>query len=269
MQETGHLSTLIPPHTSHKLQPLDRGVFGPFKKVVNTACDGWILSHPGKVMTIYDIPAIIGLALPLAATPKNIVSSFSCTGIFPLNREIFSELDFSPSVITEQPSPVSQSETVNDAQNSSLDLPATRPTSLSKPVPGTSTNTSQMTFEPERIRPFPQAGPRKPGRRKKRKSAILTDTPVKSALEAEEKMRRKPRKALEKQKSRRKIVLESDSEPDTQLEIDNLCLYCNSHYDTSKQGEGWIMCSQRRKWAHDECAEISDSADGFNCELCG
>ena len=65
------------------------------------------------------------------------------------------------------------------------------------------------------------------------------------------------------------MVLESDSEPDTQLEKDNLCLYCNGHYDTSKQGEGWIMCSQRRKWAHDECAGISDSDDDFTCELCG
>lgn len=26
----------LPPHCSHKLQPLDRSVFGPFKKVVNT-----------------------------------------------------------------------------------------------------------------------------------------------------------------------------------------------------------------------------------------
>ena len=173
-------------------------------------------------MTIYDIPAIISLALPLAATSKNIVSRFSCTGIFLFNREIFTELDFSPSVITVQPSSVSQSETVNDAQNSSSDLPASRPTSLSKPVPatrptslfkpvpvtrsaslskpvqGTSTNASQMTFEPERIRYFPQAGPRKPGRRKTRKSAILTDTPVEFALEAEEKMRRKPRKSVGK-----------------------------------------------------------------------
>lgn len=32
----------IPPHTSHKLQPLDGGVFGPFTTYYNEACKNWL-----------------------------------------------------------------------------------------------------------------------------------------------------------------------------------------------------------------------------------
>ena len=80
------------PHSSHRLQPLDRSVYGPFKKYVNNACDAWMVNHPGQTMTIYDIPSIVKTAYPLAATPNNIISGFRATGIIsPYNRDIFSD----------------------------------------------------------------------------------------------------------------------------------------------------------------------------------
>ncbi|XP_030760721.1 uncharacterized protein LOC115885835 [Sitophilus oryzae] len=92
----------FPPHCSHKLQPLDRTIFGPFKKAINSACDGWIRSHPGKPMSIYDLPGIVSIALPLALTQSNIQAGFKCTGIYPFNRDIFSETNFSPSFVTDR-----------------------------------------------------------------------------------------------------------------------------------------------------------------------
>ncbi|KAK9965103.1 hypothetical protein ABG768_004212 [Culter alburnus] len=55
-------------------------------------------------------------------------------------------------------------------------------------MPSTSGSIVGQSFSPSLIRPFPKAGPRKEtGRgRKKRRSEILTDTPVKLALEEEE-----------------------------------------------------------------------------------
>ena len=38
----------IPPHTSHKLWPLDLAVFGPLKTGYNRAMDTWMLAHPGQ-----------------------------------------------------------------------------------------------------------------------------------------------------------------------------------------------------------------------------
>lgn len=46
--DNGIIVLTFPPHCSHKLQPLDRSVFGPFKKAINTQCDYWITNHPGK-----------------------------------------------------------------------------------------------------------------------------------------------------------------------------------------------------------------------------
>lgn len=43
-KENGITLLTFPPHTSHKLQPLDRGVFGPLKKYVNSASDAWVTS---------------------------------------------------------------------------------------------------------------------------------------------------------------------------------------------------------------------------------
>ena len=38
-RENGVVLVTFPPHCSHKLQPLDRSVYGPFKKFFNASCD--------------------------------------------------------------------------------------------------------------------------------------------------------------------------------------------------------------------------------------
>ena len=95
----------FPPHCSHKLQPLDRSVFGPFKKMVNAASDDWMRMNPGKPMTIYNIPGIVRNALPTAATQRNIQAGFQCTGVWPYHPNIFQDSDFAPSQVTDRPDP--------------------------------------------------------------------------------------------------------------------------------------------------------------------
>ena len=95
----------FPPHCSHKLQPLDRSVYGPLKRLVYSCCDSWMKAHPGFTMTIYDLPGIVKSALPRAASPANIQAGFGCTGIWPFDRDIFSDSDFAPSLVTDRPMP--------------------------------------------------------------------------------------------------------------------------------------------------------------------
>jgi hypothetical protein len=59
----------FPPHTSHKLQTLDRSVYGQFKKLVNNSSDEWLRSDPGRTMTIYDILSIASQSLLNELTP--------------------------------------------------------------------------------------------------------------------------------------------------------------------------------------------------------
>ena len=64
----------FPPHTSHKLQPLDMTVFGPLKCHYKNAVEEWNLSHPGSRITTFDLPECFGRAFSRALSFDNIAS---------------------------------------------------------------------------------------------------------------------------------------------------------------------------------------------------
>lgn len=45
----------FPPYCSHRLQPLDVTVFGPFKARYRASMNDWMTSNPGKTVTIYNV----------------------------------------------------------------------------------------------------------------------------------------------------------------------------------------------------------------------
>ena len=90
-KEHGIVLLLFPPHCSHKLQPLDRAVYGFFKRYYNSVCYCWMKENKGKTMTIYDIPDMVGRAFPRAFTHANIQSDFNVGGIFPFDCDVFSD----------------------------------------------------------------------------------------------------------------------------------------------------------------------------------
>ena len=89
----------IPLHTSHRMQPLDVAVYGPFKRFYNTALDEWMRSNADKACAIYDIPGVVKTAFGSAFSLTNISAGFSSTGIFPFSRCIFKDEDFAPSTL--------------------------------------------------------------------------------------------------------------------------------------------------------------------------
>ena len=84
----------FPPHCSHKMQPLDVSVYGPFKRYYNNAATNWMLSHVGRTISIYDVAELAGVAFQKAMTIENITSGFRSTGIYPLNDDIFTDNAF-------------------------------------------------------------------------------------------------------------------------------------------------------------------------------
>lgn len=108
-KNNGIVLLTLPPHTSHKLQPLDRTVYGSLKTLFNQACNNWMISHPGKPITIYNISSLFGQAYELAFTMKNINRGFEVTGIWPLNRNIFGEDEFLCSFVTDRPQALTSS----------------------------------------------------------------------------------------------------------------------------------------------------------------
>lgn len=95
-KENGIIMLTLPPHTSHKLQPLDRTCYGPFKTAYSTAMDNWMRANPNRTVTIHDIAEIVNEAQMSAFVPRNVISGFRVTGISPYNNEIFTDLDFAP-----------------------------------------------------------------------------------------------------------------------------------------------------------------------------
>ncbi|GBL91118.1 hypothetical protein AVEN_184481-1 [Araneus ventricosus] len=60
-------------------------------------------NHHAQRITIYQIAELIGIAYPKAMVPTNIINGFKITGIYPFNRNIFSEDEFLSSFITDLP----------------------------------------------------------------------------------------------------------------------------------------------------------------------
>ena len=78
----------LPPHTTHILQPLDRGCFGPLKVAWKQECHEFYTKNPGRVITRLDFNRLFAKAWYKAMTAQNIINSFKVTGVYPFNREV-------------------------------------------------------------------------------------------------------------------------------------------------------------------------------------
>jgi len=261
--ENGIVVLSFPPHCSHKLQPLDRSVYGPLKKAVNASCDAWMRSNPGKTMTIYNIPSIVATSLPMALTSNNIQAGFRCTGIFPYNRNIFTTLDYAPSYVTDRPTPLLDESDKNEHNSNKSQ------NSDNQPLPSTSRSVPE--FSPETVRPLPKAPPRKNENRgkKKRKSTVYTETPEKEKIreEYEEKKKKSVKKNFSdpKPKQAKRSHLKKDDE-DSDDEDECYCLVCVEPYRRSRPGEKWVQCVDCKNWSHEACTNQEDLYVCQNCE---
>ncbi|KAK4880420.1 hypothetical protein RN001_008566 [Aquatica leii] len=126
-------------------------------------------------MTIYDIPGIVAIPLSLSATPNNISGGFRVSGISPFNGDIFTESEFIALYVTDRPDPITN-------KSGNIDIDA------------------------KKLKPLPKTSPRNTNtnNRRKRRSAILTDTPVKGELERQKHPKKSKRR---KQMLLRKMFL--------------------------------------------------------------
>ena len=97
----------FPPHTTHKLQPLDVAVYGPLKQYYNASCDQWMMSNP-RPMTIFDIASVASPAFVKSFSASNIIAGFKKTGIEPFNPAMFDcDDEFLGASVTDRPPPCS------------------------------------------------------------------------------------------------------------------------------------------------------------------
>lgn len=95
----------LAPHTTHKMQPLDRCVYGPLKTYFEQEISAFQRGNPGRIISQYEVARLFGAAYMKAASTHNAVKGFLCSGIWPANRNIFDDSDYMPSIVTERPEP--------------------------------------------------------------------------------------------------------------------------------------------------------------------
>src|ERR1043165_237108 len=111
----------IPPHTSHKLQPLDISVYGPFKKLYNRQIDSWLVSNPAKTLEIYELAELSGRAWVKASMPANVISGFVASGLHPFQPDKWTDEDFYLTQVTDRPVPVTAP--IDDSNSVGEELP--------------------------------------------------------------------------------------------------------------------------------------------------
>ena len=213
-KDNGIVLFTMPPHTSMRLQPLDVSVYGPFKTFLNQEMSAWMVQHPGRAATIYDVPELACKAWDRAATPTNVKSGFRATGVEPFNPNVFREEDFLMSFVTDRPevqaaAPEAQA-AASGAQAAGPEAQAAGPEAQEAPAEEGEALECRAVVFPEQVRPYPKAPPRKTSRRdqtRKGRSMVATDTPEKLAIEA----RDAARKAATVKKCKRKVIPSSDS----------------------------------------------------------
>lgn len=89
----------LPPHTTHRLQPLDVGVFGPFQRKWADRCDD-VLDETGEEIRRADFVKEYMGVRKQTFLETTIRKAWEQSGIRPLNPGIFTERDFAPSFVT-------------------------------------------------------------------------------------------------------------------------------------------------------------------------
>lgn len=247
-RQVGIVMLTLPPHTSNKMQPLDRTVFGPFKTFYHQALDAWHPNNPGKTFDIYGVAGLVGQVYYRAFSTSNIISGFKATGIFPIDPGVFTDDDFLGSFVTDRPLQIDAMSKENVLES----LPSTSETNLpDQPPPQTQENNNSVlgqvefsqtsstqsispstqvvealhqntsTISPAEIRPYPKAAPRKYNNRGRKpgRTRIITNTPEKEEIRMRHEKKQLKTKAKSTNSQKRnnkptKRILQSDSEDD-------------------------------------------------------
>ncbi|KAK9747215.1 DDE superfamily endonuclease [Popillia japonica] len=222
-KENGIVLLCLPPHCTHRMQPLDVAFFGPLKTYYNhnQEITKWLKTHPGRVVTQFQIGGLLNECYGKAATVQNATHGFAKTGIYPINPDVFPDYIFQASETTN----IVFDNIIQPALNVHIHNNA-------QPGPSSSSTTAQKNLQ------NPTSGQGKRKSRKRQGTSVLNSTP--NLEEAKEK--RKPKLEVPEKRKRavkRKVLEESESETDKEPfsadeEDDSACIYCTELYKFSK-----------------------------------
>lgn len=264
----------FPPHTTHRLQPLDVTFMAPLSTYYEQEVRRWLVIHPGRVVTIVQVGKLFNAAFQRAASVQTAVKGFEKTGIYPFNRNIFLDHLFAPAETTERPlvptepqlpgsaptAPTPQQSTTEartSSDQSSISRPQQRtsstvsgPLSAVQPLQTVRSSTSAFTVSPSLLMSPPQETERikkKSNDKRRGKTVILTSSPYKKELQDEEEERKK---RISQRRSCLKNLIVKLNQTKTQLRI-KLITKIRRKQNSSKQRElKWKRKQSRLLFLH-------------------
>ncbi|XP_018372981.1 PREDICTED: uncharacterized protein LOC108767549 [Trachymyrmex cornetzi] len=271
----------LPPHTSHKTQPLDLTFFGPLKTALYREYELFLSTNAYEKITEYNFAELLNKAFLKVAMEKGI-SGFSSAGIWPINPDKFNEDDFAPDdagqeLVTEALSEIFQpnenvdfnkednsadretiaSSTPNDSISDSFDSVPCASTSKFTvadfaPVPSRNVKIrySHTKMQSEILTASPQKRKLEQAKEKKINAARKKMERLKKKADSGTKENLKPKKELKK---RMKIeVLKSEKSTSFDINSDNLfppneqCTICG---EAGRDKEHWFRCCLCSEWS--------------------
>ena len=94
----GIILYILPAHTSHLLQPMDVGCYGPLQRIYNSLCHKFMRETSGTI-TRYNICELACKAYTRALSAENLQAAFRRTSIFPLDKDAIAKEFLIPSEV--------------------------------------------------------------------------------------------------------------------------------------------------------------------------
>jgi hypothetical protein len=262
------------------MQPLDKAFMAPLKTFYCQETEKLLRSHPGRVVTVYQIGQLFGNAYKRAATGEIAANGFQEPGIFPCNKSIFKPHDFCLASENTDAVPVNRPGLLKTGDEPSLNSANRSPSTSAGPLrasdisPVSSLNLKRNLRggTAKKITSSPYKGIVEETQKKKIQQATKSKTKrfVSNALLG-------PSKRLKRRVRCDPTPSETTPDWDTQLvvavaddstevhdEQDADSLYCTGRFSEDHNGEDRIRCQKCLSWAHTLCAGTEED---FVCDL--
>ena len=285
----------FPPHTTHLIQPLDVGVFGPLKQVWSRVLKEYKFETMGARVDKEVFPSLVAKMWPQVLLPEHLIGGFRAAGLHPLSREAITpkKLKTSKPFLQQEP-PQSSTCTPRQTPVQHPPLPQLPRTPVTINIAkffgdpfisqNCQVNIQQQASRQDRIEPRhygealtedefierirQQEEESSLVGREESRAGLSTGTKERGARTSSEREREREReraelKAQKQAKKQQRAEKQEKQKKKRQRKEhcdENVCQGCREHYDEDEEEskEGWIGCDERGcwRWYHYWCAGL-------------
>lgn len=271
--EKGITMISLPPHCSHRLQPLDVGVFGAFKEMYNDQFQAWMKNHMDRVIELHHIPPIVDKCMDKTVTQHHIKQGFKLTNNFTEADFFAAELSGENESIEEDENDGTRRVTVLSADDIETAAHVEVTTSASEATTS-GLSAASLVRALQQVSPLQTQGKKKKSTRgrKPMASSILTspenvEISRKKAMEKRTKQAKTATKKAKPVKNDKKKPEKSEApSKKEEKEEGDKCLICKTGWTAKQTKNNTIHCNDCDRPAHLKCAVVSTA--GFTCDDC-